>query len=253
MDAVESWASSGGVSKNGNGPYVECGEECDCHEYTRRWRQQREAEEEKERMALLQAAQSSSSPSSSFPFPSSAPAPPALISSTEVIIIGDETYVVENTSKDAMKSEDDVAPTVIKTESCTEPASLNPPTEPSSIAVPAPDRSHSGSPAPIPPLVFCANRLVQRIPIARGLRLFVGRTVDKGWGLFTSTLIRRFSFVCEYVGEVVHEHVAEQRGRRLAAQGKSNYLYTHTESEDKAAREAIIRRMARKRAPVAKL
>lgn len=56
--------------------------------------------------------------------------------------------------------------------------------------------------------ITCNNRVVQK-----GLteRLQIFKTMDKGWGVRTLRLIRKGTFVCEYVGEVITDLEAERR------------------------------------------
>ena len=79
-------------------------------------------------------------------------------------------------------------------------------------------------PRPLPSR--CFNRVVQFGPVNSGLHLVVFKTVDKGWALKTLTRIPRHSFVCEYIGELIHEHISEFRGAQLAKRKRSNYLFT---------------------------
>lgn len=72
----------------------------------------------------------------------------------------------------------------------------------------------------------CFNRVVQRGPLGHNLRLVVFRTRSKGWGLKTLTRIPKNAYVCEYVGEVIHEHIGEQRGTLYAQRRRSNYLFS---------------------------
>lgn len=93
-------------------------------------------------------------------------------------------------------------------------------------------------PRPLP--LRCFNRVVQLGAVGAGLRLVVFKTLDKGWALKTLTRIPRFSFVCEYIGELIHEHLSEFRGAQLAKRKRSNYLFTPALSS-KAATEAYRR------------
>jgi euchromatic histone-lysine N-methyltransferase len=70
--------------------------------------------------------------------------------------------------------------------------------------------------------------VVQRAPVNPAFRLAVFKTGDKGWALKTLSRIPKFSYVCEYVGEVIHEHLTELRGVQLAKRKRSNYLFTPT-------------------------
>lgn len=54
----------------------------------------------------------------------------------------------------------------------------------------------------------CRNRVVQRGLKAR-FQLF--RTVGKGWGVRTLTMIPKGTYVCEYVGEIISDCEADQR------------------------------------------
>lgn len=55
---------------------------------------------------------------------------------------------------------------------------------------------------------LCRNRVVQRGFKAR-FQLF--RTVGKGWGVRTLTLIPKGTYVCEYIGEIISDCEADQR------------------------------------------
>ena len=80
----------------------------------------------------------------------------------------------------------------------------------------------------------CSNRVVQRSDVAAGARLQVFRTEHKGWGLRTLTDLRERTYVCEYVGEIISEEVAQQRGEAYDKQGCS-YLWTQSVAEEGAA------------------
>ena len=51
--------------------------------------------------------------------------------------------------------------------------------------------------------------------------MVVERMEEKGWGVVTIETIEKGTFVCEYVGEIISESVAEMRGKEYDAQGLS--------------------------------
>jgi histone-lysine N-methyltransferase SUV39H len=68
----------------------------------------------------------------------------------------------------------------------------------------------------------CLNRVVQN---GRTINLCVFRTANGcGWGVKTLQAIKKGSFVCEYVGEVIKNEEAEQRGKGYDAEGRT-YLF----------------------------
>lgn len=69
----------------------------------------------------------------------------------------------------------------------------------------------------------CGNRLVQKGPLNC---LIVKQQPGKGLGLFTSKLIRKGQFICEYAGEVIG--LAEAR-RRIDANPHMNYVLVVSE------------------------
>mmetsp|Transcript_28452 Transcript_28452/g.69363 ORF Transcript_28452/g.69363 Transcript_28452/m.69363 type:complete len:1081 (+) Transcript_28452:80-3322(+) len=76
--------------------------------------------------------------------------------------------------------------------------------------------------------VECTNRLVQLTDVSPNVELQVFKTEEKGWGLRTLKDIPKFHYVCEYVGEVVTEEIAQQRGELYDLKGCS-YLWTQGE------------------------
>jgi SET domain-containing protein len=52
----------------------------------------------------------------------------------------------------------------------------------------------------------------------------VFKTEHKGWGVRTLQAIPKGSFVCDYVGEVIDQHKAEQVGKIYDAK-KRSYLF----------------------------
>jgi len=70
---------------------------------------------------------------------------------------------------------------------------------------------------------LCTNRVVQKQ--THTPRMVVERMEEKGWGVVTLETIEKGTFVCEYVGEIISEIIAESRGREYDAQGLS-YLWT---------------------------
>jgi hypothetical protein len=69
----------------------------------------------------------------------------------------------------------------------------------------------------------CYNRVMQSAPVNPAYRLQVFKTEDRGWGIRTLTYIPANSYVCEYVGEVISEKLADARG-------SDEYLWTPEES-----------------------
>jgi len=68
----------------------------------------------------------------------------------------------------------------------------------------------------------CYNRVVQK---GRKIKLCVYRTNNGcGWGVKTLENIKRGSFVVEYVGEVITNEAAEERGKKYDAEGRT-YLF----------------------------
>lgn len=70
--------------------------------------------------------------------------------------------------------------------------------------------------------VFCGNRLVQFGPRKE---LQVINTGDKGFGLTTTSCIKKGSFICEYAGEVISESEAKRRFECNKTLGKMNYVF----------------------------
>ena len=66
----------------------------------------------------------------------------------------------------------------------------------------------------------CPNRVVQK---GLQLKLQVFKTKHKGWGLKTQQTIRKFTFVCEYAGELISVQEAEKRAQKLTHE-TGNYL-----------------------------
>ncbi|XP_061590466.1 histone-lysine N-methyltransferase EHMT1 isoform X2 [Cololabis saira] len=87
-----------------------------------------------------------------------------------------------------------------------------------------------------PPLIYecnhacscwktCKNRVVQN---GLRIRLQLFRTIDKGWGVRTLQDIRKGTFVCEYVGEIISEAEAAMRQNDaylFSLDNKPDYLY----------------------------
>lgn len=68
----------------------------------------------------------------------------------------------------------------------------------------------------------CLNRVVQN---GRTVKLCVFRTASGcGWGVKALQAIKKSSFVCEYVGEVIKNEEAEKRGKIYDAEGRT-YLF----------------------------
>ena len=89
----------------------------------------------------------------------------------------------------------------------------------------------SGAPGAASATSTCFNRVVQRGSAYGGRNpevvLAVFRTGDgRGWGLKTLSPIKRHTFVCEYVGEVIHEYIAEMRGQKTQQQHHMSYMFT---------------------------
>ncbi|KAK8484275.1 hypothetical protein V6N11_059459 [Hibiscus sabdariffa] len=75
----------------------------------------------------------------------------------------------------------------------------------------------------------CLNRVSQR-----GIRfpLEVFKTKTKGWGVRSRSFIRRGSFICEYVGEIILDNEGEQRV------GKDEYLFDIGINDDLSLQES---------------
>ncbi|XP_076163102.1 suppressor of variegation 3-9 isoform X2 [Ptiloglossa arizonensis] len=68
----------------------------------------------------------------------------------------------------------------------------------------------------------CVNRVVQR---GTEMKLCIFRTTNgRGWGVKTLQVIRKGSFVTQYVGEVITNEEAEKRGKEYDAAGRT-YLF----------------------------
>ncbi|XP_058810065.1 histone-lysine N-methyltransferase SUV39H2-like isoform X2 [Phymastichus coffea] len=68
----------------------------------------------------------------------------------------------------------------------------------------------------------CPNRVVQR---GSQMKLCVFRTNNgRGWGVKTSRIIKKGTFVIQYVGEVITNEEAERRGKKYDAAGRT-YLF----------------------------
>jgi len=68
----------------------------------------------------------------------------------------------------------------------------------------------------------CSNRVVQK---GRKVKLCIYRTENGcGWGVKTLENIKKGTFVVEYVGEVISNEEAEERGRKYDAEGRT-YLF----------------------------
>ena len=66
----------------------------------------------------------------------------------------------------------------------------------------------------------CANRVVQK---GRKVKLCIYKTDNgMGWGVKTLENIRKGTFVVEYVGEVIREKEAEERGKKYGKYNKKN-------------------------------
>lgn len=66
----------------------------------------------------------------------------------------------------------------------------------------------------------CPNRVVQK---GQWLQLQVFKTKHKGWGLRTFENINKFTFVCEYAGELISIQEAKKRAQELTHE-TGNYL-----------------------------
>ncbi|CAM6129157.1 unnamed protein product [Calypogeia fissa] len=67
----------------------------------------------------------------------------------------------------------------------------------------------------------CQNRVLQK---GVTVKLEVFKTMQKGWAVRAAQMIPRGTFVCEYLGEVLHDEEANKRGERYDQVGCS-YLY----------------------------
>ncbi len=76
---------------------------------------------------------------------------------------------------------------------------------------------------------LCPNRVLQR---GCNVRLQLFKTKDKGWGVMTLDDLKPYTFVGEYVGEVVTEYDAENRGRTYDQVFGCSYLFDMTEFKD---------------------
>lgn len=70
----------------------------------------------------------------------------------------------------------------------------------------------------------CGNRLVQKGPV-EGLYVQTCDVLNKGLGLFTSYLLQKGMFVCEYAGELITKSQAVTRHRNNMLNGISNYIF----------------------------
>ena len=61
----------------------------------------------------------------------------------------------------------------------------------------------------------CLNRVVQSAPVNPAHRLLVFHTGTRGWGALTLQPIPARQYVCEYVGEVISEALAESRSDKF--------------------------------------
>ncbi|XP_050673245.1 probable histone-lysine N-methyltransferase set-23 [Leptidea sinapis] len=68
----------------------------------------------------------------------------------------------------------------------------------------------------------CANRVVQMGP-CKGL--YVLNCKEKGLGLFTSQIILKGSFICEYAGEIITNREARRRDLLNRLNNKMNYIF----------------------------
>jgi len=62
----------------------------------------------------------------------------------------------------------------------------------------------------------------------QALQLQLFKTRSRGWGLRTLTPVRKRQYVCEYIGEIISEEIAERRGEGYDKNGAS-YLWTPDE------------------------
>ena len=73
----------------------------------------------------------------------------------------------------------------------------------------------------------CQNRLVPKGP-TKGLQIFWCQETSgkhaKGWGVRCAHMIRKGSFICEYVGEYISDDEAESRGTRYDNQKMSRLM-----------------------------
>lgn len=83
----------------------------------------------------------------------------------------------------------------------------------------------------------CPNRVVQK---GQQLNLQVFKTKHKGWGLKTLESIKKFTFVCEYAGELISIREAKSRAQELTHE-TGNYLIVLREhsSEDQVLRTHV--------------
>ena len=69
-------------------------------------------------------------------------------------------------------------------------------------------------------MASCLNRVVQK---GLQLKLQVFKTKHKGWGLRSLGIIKKFTFVCEYTGELITIQDAKKRALELTHE-TGNYL-----------------------------
>lgn len=69
---------------------------------------------------------------------------------------------------------------------------------------------------------FCGNRLVQ---FGSRKNLKIINAGEKGFGLTTSSRIKKGNFICEYAGEVISENEAKRRYETNKTLGKMNYIF----------------------------
>jgi len=71
----------------------------------------------------------------------------------------------------------------------------------------------------------CPNRVVQDgLTSLKDLQLCIFRTDNRGWGVKSIKKIKKGSFVCLYVGEIIRTEEADRRGKAYDAEG-CTYLF----------------------------
>jgi hypothetical protein len=76
----------------------------------------------------------------------------------------------------------------------------------------------------------CSNRVVQK-GFSVPMQLF--KTVDKGWGVRALDNIKKGQFIEEYVGELITENIAEQRGLDYDTKFECSYLFDIRQDNNK--------------------
>lgn len=70
----------------------------------------------------------------------------------------------------------------------------------------------------------CLNRVVQRAPVNPNYRLLVFHTGERGWGALALQSIPAHQYVCEYIGEVISDTLAETRSDKFLFSGDARLI-----------------------------